>query len=178
MKSVLIQFHSTVEELVGFIQSIGSDLGLVMVLMILKPFRVEVVSGELDLMKIKEALRESDVRLLLLNKDARMGATTPDEFLRQNPGSIEFDVGSDTGVTLHESALSFMSDDENAYAVAKKIASELKKITKAGVVAVNPDSGAEAKIRTHRYTQGAKLRCDQGVKILPVAGKSFLRLPS
>lgn len=177
MNSVLIQFHSTVEELVEFVQSVSSDFGLVIVLMTLKPFRVEEVSGELDLLKIQEALINTDVRLVLLSESASMGASNSDEFLKKNSGSIEFDVGRSTDNSLNESALSFMSDDEAAYSIAKKIATRLKKITKAGVIAVNPDSGAEAKIRTHRYTKGAKLKYDEGFKILPVAGKSLLKLP-
>ena len=177
MYSVLVQFHSTVEELVEFVQFTSSTFDLATVLLILKPFEVEVVSGGLKLLEVKEVLQSSDVRLVLLRESVDVSALNPDDFLKKNPDSIEFDVGRSIDKTLEESALSFMSNSEDAYSIAKKIASKLKKITKAGVIAVNPESGDEAKIRNHRYTKGAKLMYDEGFKILPVAGNNFLKLP-
>ena len=58
----------------------------------------------------------------------------------------------------------------------KKMASKLKRITKAGVIGINPDSGAEAPFRTHRFTEGARLLEKSGIKILPIAGKCLFRL--
>ena len=46
----------------------------------------------------------------------------------------------------------------------------------AGVVAVNPHTEAEANIKNHRYTNGAKAFYAQGGRISPVAGGAYLKI--
>lgn len=176
MKSISIQFHATTEELVNFIVSVSSELGLIITMMILKPFNLKVIEGNLTLSDLASKLKEGDLRLVLNVGRPCIESTSPNRFLDENPGSIVLDIGSLSALGLKESALSFMSDEKDKISIANKVASQLKKITRTGAVAVNPVNGAEAKIRSHRFTEGAKLKYDEGIKILPVAGNSLYKL--
>lgn len=177
MKSIMIQFHATLEELVEYLNSVSSDLGLIMTMMILKPFTLKQIEGGLTLDGLLQSGKDVDIRLLLTKDKPDLSASSPNNFLDLNPGAVVLDIGCLSELGLHESALSFMSDEKGKITVANKLASKLKKITKSGVIAVNPVSGAEANIRSHRYSVGAKAKYDEGVKILPIAGNSFLKLP-
>jgi len=105
-----------------------------------------------------------------------MDATSPNNFYDLNQGTIGLHIGRLSEQGLKESALAFMSDDKEKAAIATKVASKLKRLTKAGAIVVNPINGAEANARSHRYTSGAKALYDDGVKILRVAGNSFFKL--
>ena len=172
MKKIMIQFHATLEELVEYINSISSELGLFMTVMVLRPFALREVDGEL----CTEALIDGDVRIIFTAQKPSMDASSPNNFYDLNPGTIGLHIGRMSEKGLKESSLAFMSDDKEKAALANKVASRLKKITKAGAIAVNPVNGAEANARSHRYTEGAKVLYDEGVKILPIAGNSFFKL--
>lgn len=174
---ILIQFHSTIEETLGFLNSTRSELGLKMAIMTLKPFSLREIDGELSVDDIAIDA-DNDIRVILSDGGVDSTANSPNQFLDSNPGVVIFDIGRLSDKGLHESALSFGSEVESKVAIAKKISSKLKKVTKVGALAVNPSTGAEAKLRSHRYTYGAKVKHDLGVKILPVAGGSIIKLPS
>jgi hypothetical protein len=55
-------------------------------------------------------------------------------------------------------------------AVWKKVVSKLKKMTRAGVVVTNPDTGASTHNSSHRFSNGAEVLAARGVPMLPVAG--------
>ncbi len=173
MKKIMIQFHATLEELVEYVNSTSSELGLVMTLMILRPFTLRKIEGELS---VDDLNIDNDIRVILTSCEPSMDASSPNNFYDLNPGTIDLDIGRLTEQGLKESALAFMSDDKEKIAIANKIAARLKKITKPGAIAVNPVNGAEANARSHRYTIGAKSMYDEGIKILPVAGNSFFKL--
>jgi hypothetical protein len=63
------------------------------------------------------------------------------------------------------------SDDEATVAIGKEIAKRLKKMSKAGVLIINPNSGASTLSKTFRYTPGALALEKSGVQMLPVGGK-------
>lgn len=115
--------------------------------------------------------------MVLSTSSPSINSTSPNSFLDENPGSIVLDFGSLSDLGLGESALSFISDEKDKVSIANKVASRLKKMTKTGVIAVSPINGAEVKIRSHRYTEGAKLRYDEGMKILPIAGNNLYKIP-
>ncbi len=156
MKSISIQFHATTEELLSFIVTISSEFSLIITMMTLKPFKLEIVEGELTLSDLASKLEEGDLRLILNVSSPDVRSTSPNSFLDKNPGSIVLDIGDLSDLGLKESSLSFMSDEKTKISIANRVASRLKKITKSGAIAVNPINGAEAKIRSHRYTEGAK----------------------
>jgi len=177
MKSISIQFHATTEELLNFIVSASSELGLIMTMMILRPFNLKIVEGGLTHSELASKLKEGDLRLVLSTNSPSIDSTSPNSFLDKNPGSIVLDFGRLSDLGLGESALSFISDEKDKISIANKVASRLKKITKTGVIAVSPINGAEVKIPSHRYTEGAKLGYDEGIKILPIAGNNLYKLP-
>ncbi|GGJ05859.1 hypothetical protein GCM10007978_49310 [Shewanella hanedai] len=176
MKSISIQFHATSEELLNFVISVSSELKLVVTMMTLKPFNLTIVEGKLELSEFLDKLKVGDLRLVLSTATPCIEFTSPNNFLDANSGSILIDIGPLSDLGLEESALSFISSEKDKISIANNVSSKLKRITKAGAIAVNPINGAEAKIRTHRYTQGAKVMADNGVKILPIAGNSFYKL--
>jgi len=173
-KKIIIQFHATLEELLEYMNSVKSELGLFMTLMVLKPFILKEIN---DILSVDDLMLEGDIRIIITKEKPNIDASSPNNFYDLNPGSVGLHIGQLTGESLNESSLSFMSDDKDKIAIANKLASRLKKITKAGVTVVNPVNSAEANARSHRYTKGAKAMYDKGVKILPVAGNSFYKLP-
>jgi len=173
MKKIMIQFHATLEELVEYINSISSELGLFVTVMVLRPFALRETDGALS---VEELSIDGDIRIILTVQKPSMDATSPNNFYDLNQGTIGLHIGRLTEQGLKESALAFISDDKDKAAIANKVASKLKKLTKTGAIAVNPVNGAEANARSHRYTSGAKALYDEGIKILPVAGNSFFKL--
>lgn len=169
----MIQFHATLEELIEYVHSISIELGLFVTVMDLRPFALREVDDELN---VKVLNIDSEVRFIFTTQKPSMDAISPNNFYDLNPGTIGLYVGRMTEQGLKESSLAFMSDDKEKTAIANKVASRLKKITKAGAIAINPANGAEANVRSHRYTEGAKALYDKGVKILPIAGNSFFKL--
>lgn len=176
MKSLLVQFHAVPEEILDFVKSVSRDLGLVVVVMVLKPFKIELIDNLDKLEEILAQKREADIRIALKAGEIDLTAKSPNNFFDLNSDCITVDIGTLSARALNESSLSFQSDSTEAFRTANKVANKLKKFTKSGAIAVNPDTGAEAKIRSHRYTEMAKQKYDEGIKILPVAGKNLFKL--
>ena len=173
MKKIMIQFHATLEELVDYINLVSAELGLFVTVMILRPFTLREINGELS---VEELNVDGDIRIILTAQNPSVDASSPNNFYDLNQGTIGLHIGRLTEQGLKESALAFMSDDKEKAAIANKVASRLKNLTKAGAIAVNPVNGAEASVRSHRYTEGAKAMYDDGMKILPLAGNNFFKL--
>lgn len=173
MKSIVIQFHANAEELAGYVNLASSDLGLSPYMMHFKPFGINRISSDVtpDMLRV-----DADIEIIFTNEQLDLSADSQNGFLDRNPGLTLLSVGNLTEQGLDESGLACLSDDHGQVALAKKLATRLKKITKAGAIAVNPVSGAEANIRSHRYTEGAKSLYEEGVKILPIAGTSTYKL--
>lgn len=173
MKKISIQFHATLTELVEYINAMLSEFGLAVTIMTPKPFALKKGGGQLS---VDDFSSENDTRIIFTKEKPIIDASSPNNFYDLNPGTIGLHVGRLTDQGLKESAFSFMSDDQNKIDLANKLASRLKKITKAGAIAINPISGAEAVVRSHRYTEGAKSMYDGGVRMLPLAGNSLIKL--
>ncbi len=173
MRKIMIQFHATPDELIDYLNSISSEFNLIMIMMVLRPFTMKVIENELSLDMLS---LDNDIRIILTKERPNMDTSSPNKFYDLNPGTINLDVGRLDSIGLQESALSFMSDEKGKIVIADKLAAKLKKITKAGAVVVNPVTGAEANARSHRYTQGAKSKYDQGIRILPIAGNCIFKL--
>jgi hypothetical protein len=177
MKSILIQFYAEPSETFSFIENVSGELGLFVFLMKQSPFKVESLSLQKN-MANTSLLNEMgpSARIILSDKAVFSGVNSLGAFLDANPEVIVMDVGQMTDHGLHESCLSFKGDKSDSISLANKVAAKLKKFTKAGATAVDPKTGAEARLRSHRYTKGAKSLFEQGVKILPVAGTSLIKL--
>lgn len=98
------------------------------------------------------------------------------EFSNMNPNRLTMDIGRITEKGLSESWLTTRAQDPEVFAIWKKVANQLRKMTTAGVTTINPNTGESGYERTFRYTVGAK-QCEvAGIPILPVAGKLHMRL--
>jgi hypothetical protein len=170
-----IQFHSTLEESIEFVNSVSDDLSLFVAIVNMLPiFKIKAVA-ELSIADFEE--NDVDTWIVFSQSNSILSCESVNQFNELNSTLISLRIGSQKRYELKESFLSFMSDDREAYQVAKKIAGHLKNRTKPGVVAFNPLNGAEVKLNTHRYSKGAKAMYLQGIKLLPLAGNSLLKIP-
>lgn len=124
----------------------------------------------------EETLNNFKRFVVTLDKPNLDGVTKGSQVYEKNPRSLTLDVGKQTAKGLSESYLAYATDDATAKKHWKRIASDLKKFTKTGAIAFDPESGAKSLLRNHRYSEGAKRLSDAGVPILPIAGGSLLRL--
>lgn len=123
MKKIMLQFHATLEELVEYINSVNSEFGLFMVMMVARPFIVKLVNGK---MSVNDLKIDGDIRIIFLEEKPNVSASSQNEFYDFNLGSIGLHIGRLTEEGMKESALAFMSDDKDKTAMANKIASRLK----------------------------------------------------
>lgn len=176
MKRVLVQFHATPEELIHFLESLRQAIPCSVGFMGSNPFEL-VTLRKTDTADFRRMIEvEKGARIILSISEALCAAESPNRFFECNPDCLVLDVGQQCSGELAESALSGFFEDALAYGFANKVASRLKKITSTGVITVNPDSAAEAIIKNHRYTDGAKAVYEKGFRISPIAGKAYLKL--
>ena len=173
MKKMMIQFHATIEELTDYTNSVSSELGLIKTMMTIRPFSLREMGRDFSK---DDFLSFDEVRIIFTKIKVDTDASSPNNFYDLNPGTIGLHVGRIVEQGLKESALVFISDDTEKVSIANKMLSKLKKITTAGAIAVNPVTGAEVNIRSHRYTDGAREMFERGVKLLPAAGNSYFKL--
>lgn len=174
MKSIGIQFHAEPSELIDLITKIIIKYQLKSVIMILRPFEVKVIEKD----EIKSVFLENEskgrIRFSLSKEKFALDCKTKNEFLDKNQNICHFDIGRLFNNNLEESFFSVKTDNEDMLNISKQIAKELKKITKAGVTAINPDSGEKSYIRTNRYTIAAEHLLKKGISMLPAGGKSII----
>lgn len=170
MKRFLTQFHAKPEELFLFIANLREELGCSLAIIGWQPFSLKIIdkSEEFD----PNILKTDNLHYLriALSINQLVLAESEGRFYDLNPNFVTLDVGRLSPDGLEESALSFGSDDDEAIVFAKKAFFKLKKITSAGVVAVNPITQAEGRVRTHRYTPGAKELFESGVTMKSLGG--------
>lgn len=98
------------------------------------------------------------------------------DFGDKNPDHLRLDVGTLCGSRLEQSWLTARTTDPHALAVWRGIANKLKKLTRSGVTAIDPKTGASSIVKSFRYTEGVKAFVDSGGEIQPPAGTTVLRL--
>ncbi len=177
MTSMVVQFHATPEEILEFIKSVTLDLRLTLTLVRFKPFFLKELESR-EIQRLND-LSSADlgVSYLLSQQPLNLEANSKNMTLELNPGCVIVEVGKMTEFALHESCLSFVSEDHEEIGTAKKVTSRLKKITRAGVDVVNSESGATGRIRSHRYSEGARIKCKEGLKLIPLSGSNYIRIP-
>lgn len=176
MKKVLLQFHATPEELILFLEGLRQEISFSTGFMKSNPFEVKLFykSDAVDFRKMIEA--DKGCRVILSISETLCSAESANRFFDSNQDCLVLDVGQHSFSVLAESALSGFVEDTLALGFASNVVARLKKITKAGVIAVNPNNGAEVNIKNHRYTDGAKILYENGCRISPIAGKAYLKI--
>jgi hypothetical protein len=174
MADILIQFHALPEEVAQLIKQCVLDFDLCVAAIKWFPFEVENV----DATRLDEVLSPaSPYSEMALSTSGPLSLSSKwGEFWDRNPDKMRITIGKRSPRGLEESSMSARTSDERALGIWRQVAKRLKAITQAGAIAVNPDTGATAKVRNHRFTKGAKALESEGVPILPVAGGCVLRL--
>ncbi len=172
MTDILLQFHIVPEELLSLVSRFIKQDGAGLLKVSYPPFQAaEVVPATMA-----EELRDAAVCSVALT-DGRptLPASGMLGLLASNPGALVIDIGRVTSKGLTESALSARTDNVRLLARWRRIANELRKITRTGVTAVNPDTGATAPARNHRFSVGAKALEQQGVPMIALGNGVLLR---
>lgn len=110
------------------------------------------------------SLRNEHVRRLLFSERAvDCAASGNNQLLDKNEGSLLLDIGRVGARGMTESRLS----TTNATARWRRIAADLKRGTRAGMIGTNERSGASAKCRSYRYTPSAADMEEAGTPLRP-----------
>lgn len=174
MPDISIQFHSLPQELVELIRQFSDEAQPRLVSFCKRPFRSETFEvGLLD--KIFED--PETWRVVFTAAAPILGGDSSLAFMDSNPDCLILEIGRLTEAGLGESWLSARTSDAATAARWQLLAKRLRQITKAGALAVNPDTGATSRLRNHRYTDGALRLAQANVPILPGAGGTLIRLP-
>ncbi len=176
MADINIQFHALPEELRRFAEQCVHDFDLHVVAMKYFPFEAnEVPQDSLSSVFSTTALFRE---LAFTLERPVLPVVSNLDFYDKNSNKLRLDIQRPTKDGLRQTWLACRTNDTTALSVWKQIAKRLKKITKAGVIVVNPNSGCSAPCSSFRYTAGAKALECEGVRMLPAAGGNIIKFPS
>jgi len=174
MPSISIQFHALPEEILKLVQRWVATYPLHATAIGFSPFQAgEVQSADLDKALLNPGVR----RLMLTLTPPNLAAESGNRLLDQNPEAMILDIGCLGNEGLNESWLTTRTGGGHINQTWKQIAGNLKSVTKAGALAINRITGAQATLKNHRFTPGAKALAANGVVMLPTAGNAILRFP-
>ena len=174
MADISVQFHCLPDELILPVFSFVNEVRAHVVAIRLQPFDAVLVAAS-DLSK---ALHDPAVRRIVFTAESPvLGAKAMSAFLDQNPGALMLDLGRRIDAGLKESWLTSRTDNPVLLASWRKLLKQVRFLTRAGAIALNPQTGATSRLKDHRYSVGAKLLESQGVPMLPAAGTARLHFP-
>ncbi len=172
MSDISIQFHATPDELLLLVQDFVQDARIFVSAIKYEPFKVIPVENQALVL----VLHQTDVERLaftikrpVLRGNGMMG------FLDRNPSALLLDIGRRVDAGLQESGITARTSDKAVLGIWRKLSRRIIAATRTGVTAVNPQTGATAPVRSHRFSDGAKALERAGVPMLPVAGTARLR---
>jgi hypothetical protein len=172
MSDISIQFHAIPDELVPLVKELVSEPQVHFLGMGSPPFTVTEISPE----QIEQAMLDRSYWRFAFTKEKPIPPiVSQKEFGERHPCALILDVGRRTNRGLEQSWLACRTFDLPLPDAWRRFARKLRAITTAGAVAVNPDTGASAIVRNHRYTPGAKELNESGVPMCS-AGGTFLNL--
>jgi hypothetical protein len=174
MADISIQFHALPEEILPVVNAFVDEIRPYVIGMRFHPFEAWLVERP----QIMDVMRDETVRRIAFlpgNPVLPVGKMT--ELIDRNPDVLMLEIGRRGDEGLKESWLTARTGNEAALEAWRKLAKKIRSITKTGAIAVNPSTGVTAKLKDHRFSEGAKRLEAQGVPILPAAGTSRLRFP-
>ncbi len=171
MKKINLQLHITPDEVIEFVNSIKQEFGLYITVMGFNPFRLE----ERTKLSTSDMTHHDYFIFFTLNKP-NLNATSQYGFFDANTARIKLVVGKLYDSKLQESALFSTSETKEEVVIANKVASKLKKLTKAGAKIIDSETKIEHNYPRHRYTAGAQKMYKEGIKMLDIGGGNFLEL--
>lgn len=173
MGGLIIQFHATLDELRVFAAVVAARFPIFVTAFRSQPFDANRVTVD----ELEAVLSDVKVKKLAFTlEEARLPAAIEGEFLDLNPNALLLRIGRLSREGLEESILSARSVEAAPFVTWKRVAQELRKITRTGAVAVNPVTGESSPAKDLRFTKGARQLFDEGVTLRPLAGSCVYRL--
>lgn len=174
MAKLSSQFYATPAELADFVRGVLRRYRVSAGLVRKHPFRIDPVEPGADL--TDDAVGIAD--WVVFAVEPIEGEVTSAKALETTvPDALTLEVGRLDEHGLRQSWLRAMGDNEAAMKLWARVARDLRTITYAGVTAVDPATGVRGPAsRTVRCTPGARELDARGVRILPAAGTTSLRL--
>lgn len=173
MMRASIQFHADPAELYSLLRETLREGTLTLVALRLRPFSVTRVYAE----SMEDVIATGYVnRWYMCSSEPSLACDNELEFSELNKNAIRLDIGSISSCGLGQSWLVCEELPEHKSEGFNRVFSRIRKMTVAGVTATNPVSGAAVKIKSFRYSQGAKQLAVGGVIMLPPAGNAIIRL--
>lgn len=179
MAKITIQFHAVFSEVVEYITPIVREFSLNLVLLKENPFaiclfdvetRMNVFCGDNDFSRPYE--------LIIFREDPNCNVTSRTDFIKRNPEMISIRFGVLTEDYLGQSVCSVETTDLQFEKIARKVTNSIKRNTRAGVLAVNANTGDSVFMKTFRYTKRALDLERSGIKMKPFAGGNLIYIES
>lgn len=172
MTGVSVQFHALPTEIPNLIAGLISDDNIFVTSAAGNPPQF-VPHKSLD-----SFVGVEGVRALFFTIEApRLQARSLYEFRVTNPESLVLEIGRLTDEGLEESWLSSSAENKSTLKLWRRASKSLRAGMLSGAEAVNNSNGTIAPIKWHSFTKGALEVYKEGVKILPPAGNTTIKLP-
>lgn len=172
MKTMNVQFHITIEELVTYFYDIVISNELKSYGVMLFPnFKVED-----NIVFSADEIKKYNFIILSKNNIDISNKEKYKNYLNKKKGDLIISIGNDDGIELSESSIGVISNNE-IDELWKKIIKDLKKILRKGAFVVNI-GGDKKYYPNHMYTSGAKKAFENGIVIKPIAGWNKYELVS
>jgi hypothetical protein len=112
--------------------------------------------------------QENCARILLVKGDVNISFKSSREFSKLHSNYISIEIGKVNGADLGETIVSSVSEDDDMS--LDIIFKRIRKITVAGVYAVNEKLNKSVFAKDQRYSEGAKQFEENGGRLLAIAG--------
>lgn len=174
MKKLSLQFHALPSEIVSLLESWeGSERLFV--------FGQNKLGSAFEKVKFGTAELRSSIghykSLTIMYRQAKLGANTVYDFVKDNPGTLTIELGNFSDQELTGSWMAAMSDDKVTMDRWRQLAGHFRKSMKTGADARNPASGDTDIARGHYFSSGAAEFYRNGGKLLLWPGKNLLEIP-
>ncbi len=171
MADISVQFHALPEEVLPEVARFVGQSGAHLASLKIHPFEAALLTTT----SFDEVVSDPAVlRVALTTDPPRLDVKGLGDFAERNEGALIWEIGRRTAGGLAESWLAARAKDGRGLAPWQPLVKALRAITKAGATAIDPKTGARARLRNHRHTQGARALDAAGVPILPAAGSARL----
>jgi hypothetical protein len=175
LTDIHVQFHALPQELLPLVREWVTEFGLNAVALKFSPFELKQVAPE----ELETVFADDSpyAEIVLTLAKPSLQASHQMDFADKNPGALHVGIKRIGAEGLRQTFISARTNDPRSVATWKEAANRLRKVTKAGVIAVSPDTGARSYNRTSRYTAGAESMASLGVAMLPIGGGVTLKFP-
>ena len=165
MKKHVVQMHIIPEETIELLSSWISSTLCKVAAITFPPYVVREIQGQ----EVQDyVLQEDCCTIALALGDLWTGFKSIVEFIQRHSNLIAYELGKVKGNVLEESSVTAITrdDDRDIESFMKRV----KKMTFAGALAINENSGNSVFVRSHRFSEGAMRFEERGGKLLALGG--------